>query len=66
VKKYDPAKIIRYTIEHATLFPKFYNACRVVCEDESLLQARAYLCICVRDTSKNILNLLKIEAPESM
>ena len=66
VKKYDPAKITRYTIELATLFHKFYNACRVVCEDESLMQARAYLCICVRDTIKNILNLLKIETPESM
>lgn len=66
VKKYDPAKITRYTIELATLFHKFYNACRVVCEDESLMQARVYLCICVRDTIKNILNLLKIEAPESM
>ncbi len=66
VKKYDPAKITRYTIELATLFHKFYNSCRVVCEEESLMQARAYLCICVRDTIKNILNLLKIEAPESM
>jgi len=66
VKKYDPAKITRYTIELATLFHKFYNSCRVVCDDESLMQARAYLCICVRDTIKNILNLLKIEAPESM
>ncbi len=66
VKKYDPAKITRYTIELATLFHKFYNACRVVCDDESLMQARVYLCICVRDTIKNILNLLKIEAPESM
>ncbi len=66
VKKYDPAKITRYTIELATLFHKFYNACRVVCEDEALMQARVYLCICVCDTIKNILNLLKIEAPESM
>ena len=66
VKKYDPAKITRYTIELATLFHKFYNACRVVCEDESLMQARVYLCICVCDTIRNILNLLKIEAPESM
>ncbi len=66
VKKYDPAKITRYVIELATLFHKFYNSCRVVCEDESLMQARVYLCVCVRDTIKNILNLLKIEAPESM
>ena len=66
VKKYDPAKITRYAIELATLFHKFYNSCRVVCDDESLMQARVYLCICVRDTIKNILNMLKIEAPESM
>ncbi len=66
VKKYDPAKITRYVIELATLFHKFYNSCRVVCDDESLMQARVYLCICVRDTIKNILNMLKIEAPESM
>ncbi len=66
VKKYDPAKITRYAIELATLFHKFYNSCRVVCDDESLMQARVYLSICVRDTMKNILNMLKIEAPESM
>lgn len=66
VKNYDPAKITRYVIELATLFHKFYNSCRVVCDDESLMQSRVYLCICVRDTIKNILNMLKIEAPESM
>lgn len=66
VKNYDPAKITRYVIELATLFHKFYNSCRVVCDDEKLMQARVYLCICVRDTIKNILNMLKIDAPESM
>lgn len=66
VKNYDPAKITRYVIELATLFHKFYNSCRVVCDDEKLMQARVYLCICVRDTIKNVLNMLKIDAPESM
>ncbi|MBQ7580831.1 MAG: arginine--tRNA ligase [Clostridia bacterium] len=66
VRNYDPAKITRYVIELATLFHKFYNSCRVVCDDEKLMQARVYLCICVRDTIKNILNMLKIDAPESM
>ena len=66
VKNYDPAKITRYVIELATLFHKFYTSCRVVCDDESLKQARVYLCICVKDTIKNILNMLKIDAPESM
>lgn len=66
VKNYDPARITRYVVELATLFHKFYNSCRVSCDDEALMQARVYLCICVRDTVKNILTMLKIEAPESM
>ena len=65
-KNYDPARITRYVIELATLFHKFYNACRVRVEDEALMQARIYLCICVRDTIRNILEMLKIMVPESM
>ena len=44
-KNYDPAKITRYAVELATLFHKFYNACRVGVEDESLMQARLSLCL---------------------
>lgn len=65
-KLYDPAKITRYVIDLATLFHKFYNACRVQCDDEVLLQARLYLCVCVKDTIKNILEMLRITVPESM
>ena len=65
-KNYDPAKITRYVVDLATLFHKFYNACRVKCDDEKLMQARLYLCICVKDTIKNILEMLKITVPESM
>lgn len=65
-KNYDPAKITRYVIELATLFHKFYSACRVSVEDEALMQARLYLCICVRDTICNVLKMLKITVPESM
>ncbi len=65
-KQYDPAKITHYVIELATLFHKFYNAQRVVVEDESLMQARLYLCTAVKNTIKNILIMLKIDAPESM
>jgi len=65
-KYYDPARITRYVIELATLFHKFYNACRVQCDDENLMQARIYLCICVKQTIKNILEMLKITVPESM
>ncbi|MCR4925790.1 MAG: arginine--tRNA ligase [Clostridiales bacterium] len=65
-KKYDPAAITHYVVELATAFHKFYNSCRVNIEDEELMQARIYLCICTRDTIKNVLTMLKIEAPESM
>ena len=39
-KAYDPAKITHFVIELATLFHKFYNAHRVIAEDEGLMQAR--------------------------
>ncbi len=63
---YDPAKITHYATDLATKFHRFYNAQRVMVDDESLMQARIFLCICVRDTMRNILSMLKINAPESM
>ncbi|MDE6767863.1 MAG: arginine--tRNA ligase [Eubacterium sp.] len=65
-KAYDPAKITHYVVELATLFHKFYNAQRVMCDDEGLMQARLYLCRAVKDTIKNILTMLKITTPEVM
>ena len=65
-KTYDPARITHFVIELATLFHKFYNAQRVIADNEGLMQARLYLCVAVRDTIKNILTMLKISAPESM
>ena len=65
-KNYDPARITRYCIDLATLFHKFYNACRVNCDDKDLSAARIYLCLCVKEVLKNILTLLKISVPERM
>lgn len=66
-KSYDPAKITHYVVELATLFHKFYNAQRVMLDDnESLMQARLFLCKAVKDTIYNILTMLKITAPEVM
>ena len=62
----DVARITDYDYDLATLFHKFYNAQKVMVEDEKLMQARLSLCVCVRDTIKNLLALLKISAPESM
>ncbi len=65
-KGYDPAKLTHYVQELATKFHKFYNACRVKGEEESLLQARLTLCSATATVIKNILTMLKIDAPESM
>lgn len=65
-KSYDPAKITRYAIDIATLFHKFYSKCRVKGEDENVMQARMNLCLAVKQVIKNILDMLKIDCPESM
>ena len=65
-KSYDPAKMTRYALDLATLFHKFYNACKVLIDDEKLMQARLALCLAVRIALKNTLTILKIDAPESM
>lgn len=65
-KNYDPAKITRYAVDLATLFHKFYNACRVNCDDESLMQARLNLCLCVKSVLNIVLTMFKITVPECM
>lgn len=65
-KNYDPARITRYAVTLATLFHKYYNACRIGVEDESLMQARVYLCKCVQDVMVNILTEFKITTPDRM
>ena len=65
-KNYDPARLTHYVIDTATLFHKFYNACRVKGEEEPLMQARLALCMATRIVIENVLGLLKITAPESM
>lgn len=65
-KAYDPARITRYLLELATLFHKFYNACRVNVEDEDLRAARIHLCLCTKLVLKNTLTMLKVSVPDKM
>ena len=65
-KAYDPSKMTRYVLELATLFHKFYNSCRIMGEEESVMQARLNLCVAVKNTIKNVLKMIGISAPESM
>ena len=65
-KSYDSARITRYVYDLASLFHKFYNACRVKVDDTDLMQARLMLCSCTQRVIKNVLSMLKIDAPEVM
>lgn len=65
-KDYDPTRITRYVTQLATLFHKFYNACRVKGEDEGLMQARLNLCIAVKTVIKNVLTMFNITCPDKM
>lgn len=65
-RDYDPTKVTKYVTNVATYFHKFYNACRVKSDDESLMQARLTLCIAVKTVIKNVLEMFKITCPERM
>lgn len=65
-RDYNPSAVTRYVIETATLYHKFYSACRVKCDDENLRQARISLCLAVKQVIKNVLDMLKISCPEHM
>lgn len=65
-KEYEPARMTRYVLELAAKYHKFYHDCRVLGDDEELTGARLVLCDCVRQVIANILNMLKVTAPEHM
>lgn len=66
VKNYDPARMTRYVLNVATMYHKFYTACHIIGEEESLMQARIALSLAAKQVIENVLDMLKIDAPESM
>ena len=62
----EPARITRYVTNVSTLFHKFYNNCRVKCDNDALCAARLYLCSATKTVLENALRLFKVSAPESM
>lgn len=64
--EYNPSRITRFCFETAQLFHKFYDECKIIGSEEIVLQSRLALCHATRTTLKNMLSLLKVEAPEKM
>ncbi|SNX53955.1 arginine--tRNA ligase [Thermoanaerobacterium sp. RBIITD] len=65
-KTIAPHRITRYILDVASLFHSFYNSCRVRGTDENLMKARIALIVATKTVIKNVLDMLKITAPEKM
>ncbi len=65
-KTLEPSRLTRYVMEVAASFHSFYNACRVKGEEKELMMARILLVDCTRIVIRNILELIRIDAPEKM
>lgn len=62
----EPHRLINYLEELASDFTSFYHDCRILGEEEPLVQARAALARAVAQVLANGLGILGINAPEQM
>ncbi len=65
-KHREPHRVINYLNELASDFTSFYHDCRIIGEDEELLQARTALAKAVAQVLRNGLSILGITAPDRM
>jgi arginyl-tRNA synthetase len=62
----SPSKLCAYLFELATAFTSFYEACRVLVDDDALRTSRLGLCDLTAQVLELGLSLLGMEAPEQM
>lgn len=65
-KNYNPSAITKYLYELAQHFHKFYDSCPIKGAEDNVLQSRLSLCTATKIVLKNLLDLLKVDAPEKM
>lgn len=62
----EPHRLITYLNELASTFTTFYHDCRIIGEEEELMQARTALAKATATVLANGLSILGIEAPDRM
>lgn len=65
-RQHQPHQVATYLLELASDFHSYYNATRILIEDQRLQQARVYLVLSIQQVIHNGLSLLGISAPERM
>jgi arginyl-tRNA synthetase len=63
---YSPAKLCTYLFDLASIFTTFYEACRVLVDDEAVRTSRLALCDLTARVLALGLSLLGMEAPDQM
>ncbi|CAH2212398.1 arginine--tRNA ligase [Tepidibacter aestuarii] len=66
IKNNEPHIIARYVVDLAQAFNKFYHDNAIIVEDEKVRKARLALVLATKQTIKNALSLLGVDAPERM
>jgi arginyl-tRNA synthetase len=65
-ESYSPAKLCAYLFDLASTFTTFYEACRVLVDEEAVRSSRLALCDLVARVLELGLSLLGMEAPDQM
>lgn len=65
-KEYDPSALTKYAFELAQAYHKFYDSCKIKDAESDVRLSRLALCSAARTALRNVLALLKVEAPEKM
>ncbi|MCH5206657.1 MAG: arginine--tRNA ligase [Oscillospiraceae bacterium] len=65
-EEYSPFKLTKYIYELAQIYHKFYDSCPIKDAEENVKLSRLALCAASKTVIKNVLTLLKIDAPEKM
>lgn len=63
---YEPSILVRYLIEIASLFSKFYANCPVINNDKNLEKSRIVLVYITGEVLKRCMKILGIESPNKM
>lgn len=65
-KDYNPSALTRYAYELAQAYHKFYDSCSIKDAETDVKLSRLALCGAARTVLRNVLALLKVDAPEKM
>ena len=65
-KDYNPSALTKYAFELAQEYHKFYDSCTIKDAADDVRLSRLALCDASRTVLRNVLTLLKVEAPEKM